>query len=282
MKKILIPIDFSEVSMNAFKYALKIAQKLKWSVEVLHIYKFPIIDPYMPVSILESLASDKQDQAVANFTNYVKSISEENHDILDDIYLNFHLQMGFAADEIITFARELRPDMIVMGTTGASSKIKAMFLGSIAGEVMEKAPCPVLAIPENAIFDGNIERIGMPIEFDEENASALVYIAELAKELEAKVACFHVDIGHKEQYTHNMEKVSNQLEWNKDMHFEVIDGIVLLDEIEQYAKKNDIEVIAMLTHKRGFFKELFHMSHAKQLSYNTSIPILGMPANLFT
>jgi len=234
----------------------------------------------MPVDILNSLAKDNEEQAVAYFTNYIKNASEEEHKILERVSVTYHLQMGFAADEITAFVKKIRADMIVMGTTGAS-KLKAMFLGSVAGEVMEKAACPVLVIPQDATFDGKIQKIAMPIDFDKENEYALAYMSEFSKKLNAKLTCFHVDLAHKEQFTHEMKKVAQKYEKDYNIFFEVIEGTELLQEIGNYATKNEVDVLAMLTHKRSFFKELFSLNHAKQLSYKSSVPILAIQAHLF-
>ncbi len=281
MKKILVPIDFSQAAMNAFKYALKIAESLNCEMEVLHVYKFPVVDPYMPVHILDSLSQEQQDKAMADFIDYVQNLAEEDHEILEKIPMNYRLQMGFGTEEILATAKKIKADMIVMGTTGASG-IKAMFLGSVAGEVIEKASCPVLAIPKDAVFDGSIKKIAFPTDFSEENHKALNYLTELANILESEVDCFHVDLSHTEQYTHKMQQFANQHPANETVKFEVIDGNNLIVDMEKYAKDKEVDVLAMVTHKRNFFQELFSFSHAKQLSYQSTMPILGIQSHLFT
>jgi len=281
MKKILVPIDFSEAAMNAFRYALKIAENLNWEMEVLHVYKYPLVDPYMPVHILDSLSKEQQKKATADFVDYVQNLAKEDHKLLEKISMNYRLQMGFGTEEILEIAKEIRADMIIMGTTGASG-IKAMFLGSVAGEVIEKAKCPVLAIPKLAKFDGSIKKIAFPTDFEQKNHKALDYLEELANQLEAEINCFHIDLSNTEQYNHKMQQFAKQHNTYKKTNFEVIEGNDLLEGMEKYAKEKEADVLAMVTHKRNFFKKFFSSSHAKQLSYKSTLPILGIQAHLFS
>jgi len=150
MKKILVPIDFSEVSMNALEYALSIAERHYSSVEVIHIYKYPSGDHYMPGQIYTLLSDNEEERAAIAFIEYIKNSSQRVHDLLDKVQVNFNIFMGFVPDGILTYAKEKRADLIVLGTTGASGA-KAAFFGSVAGEVMESAYCPVLVIPEKSM-----------------------------------------------------------------------------------------------------------------------------------
>ncbi len=280
MKTILVPIDFSPISMNALEYGIRIAHTFGCNLEVIHFYNISIVDPYTPLDIVNSLISDKEDQAAALFTEHIMNLSKEIESLFNQLSVNLRVKAGFLPTDIVDAAKSIRADLIVMGTKGASG-LKEVFFGSITGEVMERAYCPVLAIPENATFDGNIQSIGLTIDFSEEDAPALNYLQTWGNYFEADIKCFHVDLAHTHAYTQKMGKLAAKYENNLNISFDVVDGSDLMDEIEKFVKEKQIDVLAMLTHKRAFWKELFNFSHAKQLSYHTDIPILAIQAELF-
>lgn len=280
MKKILVPIDFSEVSLNALEFALEIAARRQASIEVLHAYKFPAINQsYAPVSVYSQLMEGQENKAIAEFTEFIKQSSKRTQDLIEKVSINFTLQMGFVPDVILTNAKEKRVDLIVMGTTGASG-IKAAFLGSIAGEVMENAYCPVLAIPKNAKFNGVIRKIGVTSDFTDDDKKVFDYMLNWAMPFNAEVICFHVDLNHTHDYTQKMNKLASHYIGSKNTDFEVIDEQNLQVGIERFVKDKNIDVLAMLINKRSFFRELFHYSTAKNLSYHSNIPILAIQSHI--
>ena len=62
------------------------------------------------------------------------------------------------------------------------------------------------------------------------------------------------------------------------MTFEVLEGNDVKKAIFDYLAANPIDIIAMLTHKRNFFEELFNFSKTKRLAYHSKTPILAIPA----
>lgn len=280
MKKILVPIDFSPISMNSLEYALEIAAKHNSAIEVLHIYKFPEPGHYMPEHLFTMVSNNEEANASAAFIEYVKNSSPRVHELMGKVAVNFNIYMGFVPDAIITHAKDNKFDLIVMGTTGASGA-KAAFFGSIAGEVMENAYCPVLAIPENAKFNGVIRKIAVTSDFTEEDKKVFNYILDWSQPFNAEVKCFHVDLNHTEQFTKKMDKLAANYTGNERAGFSVVDESNLQQGIEKFVQEENIDVLAMLIHKRSFFRELFHYSQAKNLSYHTNLPILAVQAHLF-
>jgi universal stress protein A len=55
------------------------------------------------------------------------------------------LLQGFAAGEIVAYAKDTHSDLIVMGTHGRSGP-KHLLLGSVAERVVRTAACPVLTV----------------------------------------------------------------------------------------------------------------------------------------
>ena len=109
---------------------------------------------------------------------------------------------------ILAVAAEEEADMIIMGTTGAGG-MKGI-IGSVAGNVMEHASCPVLAVPRKAVFDGTINKIAYTTSFKKEEEGGLRKVIEMAKVADAELHCVNVDLPHTESYLQRMTELATQ------------------------------------------------------------------------
>lgn len=280
MKKILFPTSFSKSDEKAFIYALHLANQLEASITTLHTYEKPDVGDFvMPASLAEFYEGLDWNE----FENYQSSIpsfrkvAEDNH--LANIVVNHALIEGETISVITNVAKEENYDLIVMGTEG-TSMLKEIFIGSFSGEVMENASCPVIVVPQDAVFDGRIDKIGVTIEYSQDDAKVITKVLELAKALNANVEAIHIDITHTGDLTHKIDEFK---EMYKDYHylsFVELQGNDIVKATANYADKNNIDLLVMVTHKRNFFQELFGFSHAKQMTYQYEIPVYAIPEGI--
>lgn len=282
MKKILFPTDFSEAAENAFLYALRVADKSGAEIVTFHSYR----QPDLSRSPLPNTVSEVYDSInLEEFENYrdnvprLNEIAEEQG--LTKVKVSHVLEDGDTIASILRFAKKENPDLIIMGTTGASG-LKEVFIGSVAGEIMENAPCPVLAVPIEAKFDGRMNRIGFTTEFKSEEKAALEYLNNWSRPFFADIHCIHVDINNVESLSHRMDNLKADFLDKRNIQFEVLEGENLEHTIADYLFENKIDLLAMVIHKRTFFQELFSYSQTKKMAYHFSVPILALQANLFS
>lgn len=281
MKNIFFPTDFSPAAEKAFIYALHFAAKWGASITTLHVYHHPDVGSlYYP----EALAKFYETIDLNAFQNYrdsipqLKELAEKNG--MGEVELRHILQEGKpVVPTILKVVEQEKPDLIIMGTTGARG-FKEVFLGSTTGEIMEKAECPVLAVPEKAVFDGHIDRIAFTTSYQEEEKVALRKLIDIFEPFGAEVHCINVDTGHIEFYAQRMEKFRQAFPVTDKLLFRVLDDNDLLDGLINYLRKNQIDIIVMLTHRRGFLQELFNFSKAKAMSYHSKTPVLSIPAEI--
>lgn len=139
LKKILCPVDHSECSYLALKYAISLALKDETKLYLMHvidsrlydteIYKF---SPYKPSEIDTSQIR----------TDLMKSLPEGTTDVLE---VETIVIKGVPFHEITKAAKEMNADLIVIGTHGRTG-LSHVMLGSVAEKVVRKAPCPVLTV----------------------------------------------------------------------------------------------------------------------------------------
>jgi nucleotide-binding universal stress UspA family protein len=141
IKRILVPVDFSEASSAAAYYARSLARAFGASIDVIHVVGYSSLasaaDMYVPPpqEYLDELDRQARERLERVFT-------PEDRAVFDTRLL---LRRGDPVDEILQYAGEEPIDLIVMGTHGRTG-FAHVVLGSVAERVVRKAPCPVLTV----------------------------------------------------------------------------------------------------------------------------------------
>ena len=280
MKNILFPTDFSDAAEKAFIYALHLADKVGATITLLHVYIKPEVKGMLPHTLSEFYASYDLDE----FQNYKDSIPPlreiQQANGFSHVNVVHLLKPGSKiVPNIIQTAKEEAADMIIMGTTGAHG-LKGIFLGSIAGEVLENAECPVMAIPEKAVFDGEIDHLAFTTTFKEEEKKALEKVIGLLSSFHPEIHCINVDLAHTESITHRMDAFKASFQDKGNLFFHVLEDNDMKKAITDFLEEKQIDVLAMVTHKRNFLQELFSYSRTKMMSYHARTPVLSIPAHI--
>lgn len=274
MKKILFPTDFSEVANNAFIHALEFAKTVNGELLLLHTFELPIVDsqfiPENYYTIFDSLQLAQFDMFKEEIPKLRELAKKKN---LDHIKLSHKLMDGnliFAVKKVI---KDENIDFVVMGTSGASGW-EAFFIGSNTGSVVAAVDVPVLSVPVESEFT-KIKTIGFTTRFRDKDKSALRQVLKIAKKANAEVKCLYV----KTSKSDVTEETINQ--WKKQFENEAVDFIItnsdlVKETILDFISHKNIDVLAMITHKRNFFSELFNPSLTQKFSNISTVPILAM------
>lgn len=281
IKRILFPTDFSHAADNAFVYALRFAHRLGASLTTMHAYRIPYLKterlPNTLKAVYESITIEEFEDYRDNIP-HLRRIAEAQG--LGNIPISHMMveEKHSTIEAILHSAKEAESDLIIMGTTGASGLKKAI-LGSTASHILEDAHCPVLAVPHEAIFDGTLDTVAMTTEFTELDRAALLRVIEILQPLNPTVHCIHVDIAHTDPISHKMELFKQSFDGQSGIVFKVVDAISIEDALARYAENVNVDILAMLTHRRNFFQELFTYSMTKKMALHLRIPILAIQAH---
>lgn len=135
---IIFATDFSESSEAALQYATVFASAKNARLLIVHV------DDETPGLVVGDVGY--------GYLPQIDRIAQEQLEQLEGIkppsagvVFEHHFLRGIAADEIIKFSQEQQADLIVIGTHGTSG-IGQLLLGSVAEEIVRRAPCPVLTI----------------------------------------------------------------------------------------------------------------------------------------
>jgi nucleotide-binding universal stress UspA family protein len=139
ISRILCPLDFSEGSEHALRYAKALAQAYAAELLLMHVVETPAIYLYPDVGIPAGALEKQRATCAGRLTGITAAVREEHpntHGLLTD---------GNPCVLIAEAAKTHETDLIVMGTHGRTGLAHAL-LGSVAETVVRKAPCPVLTI----------------------------------------------------------------------------------------------------------------------------------------
>jgi nucleotide-binding universal stress UspA family protein len=140
-KKILVPVDFSQCSCDAFAYGLSIARQYHAKIILLHVVDFRTYESIFHIHMVP------QEQAFETLKKIaIKKLAEMMADFdTKDIDIDERVVEGHPFIEIVRTAAHDEVDLVVIGTHGRSGLDHILF-GSVAEKVVRKAPCPVLAV----------------------------------------------------------------------------------------------------------------------------------------
>jgi len=140
IKRILVPVDFSEPSLRALDYAAELARALRSSIEVLCVVEPLVYAPLAgPAIDLGAVRAEQERIAGARLSTLRRELARKRLRCRTD------LRTGVPYRIIVDRAAKLPADLIVMGTLGRGG-LSHLLLGSVAERVTRSAPCPVLTV----------------------------------------------------------------------------------------------------------------------------------------
>ncbi|MCB9284298.1 MAG: universal stress protein [Lewinellaceae bacterium] len=275
IKRILFPTDFSEAAQNAFHYTLLLADKLEAEIQVLHAI-YPQYEG-MDLPVMASQATKKKIEVARTLLEtFVDTSVEMVADVLENTAtIETQVEIGSPASTITSFAQREEIDLIVMGTQGEHNTLEKLF-GSVTSEVIQRAKCHVLAIPEKAKLD-KLQIMAFATDLKEADPYHIWELTKLLEPFNPILHCVHVESDQ------DMEKVldMNDLETFFSHHapslqikFHNLKGEDLSTTLNDFSETFDVDLIVMTTPYRNFFERLFHKSHTRHMALQTHIPLL--------
>lgn len=273
MKKILVPTDFSETANNARDYAIQLA--LSFNAEIMLLNTFHV--PYTGAGAGSLVNLDKV--LLDNSEREMKEQIEMLEKIYTDITFSSFCTSGFVVDSVKTYSKKNNIDLIVMGTVGTSGFVGNL-LGSNTSALIGSTQTPVITVPgktstdlpQRIIVATDLTHSGDEKMFDVLRAIGMNYKAEID-------FLFIGDEGEKISNKINKLKAANFDEkfdaQYHPFHFKKSENIE--EEILKYIESKDIDLLTVISKKRGFLEDLFHQSVSKSLVRKAALPILVLP-----
>lgn len=274
MKKILYATDFSEKAAKAFDYALELAHKNDAELLMLHIYKNDKAWNYPYLT--DGVAFEKKAilEAKKNLRKLFQLHAKNNG---KNVKVNYLVKANISAVfGIISVIVEHKPDLLVVGTRGASKKRELMF-GSTTRDLTKNSPCPLLIIPQKAPVKA-FKNIVYASDFFENDVKAITQMLVLLKNFAPSVTITHVSPQEENTEGERMEKFKKLVQEMTD--YEKIGFNSLLSDdfyevLNNYISYYGINLLVMLEKERkGFIDQWFQSDHITKMEFQTSTPLL--------
>ena len=271
MKKILVPCDFSDSAVQAFKFAVEVANQSKGEVLLLNVVELPVIHEniMMPTFSYEGTFLDEmKQQADKDFAKMISKWAKEGPKV------STFIQYGAPTPTISQFAKDKKADLIIMGTKGASG-LKEFFVGSNTEKIVRWSPVPVMAI-KKSVKASSIKNIVFPTTLGDGEEELTMKVKALQAFFKAKLhvlnvntpANFRPDVDTRQQMNDFAKRFML-----KDYTLNVYNDLNEERGVANFIKEVNGDMVAMATHGRKGLNHLMGGSIAEDVVNHIECPI---------
>ena len=293
-KRMLVPLDGSEMAEVALPYSEELAEKLDSEVILINV-RAPGEDPDNPE---HRLYLSKMAATIEQNIRKSSDIPPGRKIKVESFIIGSSGLLTHAAEEIVDYAEKENISLIVMATHGRTG-IKRWALGSTTDKVVRASKSPVLLIRANTGVrkKTSLDKILVPLDGSKHSETILSHIESLASRLRARVILLHVVIQPYRVYAASegvvevpyteeeikslkadaeeyLQKVSSKLMAERiTTSYEVRVGSAA-EEIIKLADETPTDVVAMSTHGESGFSRWEHGSIADKVIRAGNTPLL--------
>ena len=270
MKRIIVPIDFSDTSVNAAKYAIELAKNIPGAnITLYHVYS--------SISFSTLTSKDENSRQMVSEAE-LKALRNRIENGFDSI--SCVAEDGSFVENVARYALGNHADLVVMGITG-SSRITQVFMGTNTLNVIRNISCPVMIIPPEAKFTG-LKKVVLTSDFkDVARTTPFDTIKKLLNDFKPHLEILNVDSEHFVELTPEFKIEKQAMEDKLGMYnpeFSFLRSYDFLEGISSFVETRDIDLIITVPRKHSFLSQLFKTSHTKKLAYYSHVPIIAVPA----
>lgn len=276
MKRILVPLDFSEESMDALHSAHALAKTTDSEVMLVHVIEDPTAQSFNTMGIVDYSPMDNV--YVVKLMERTKERMDElvNQSEYSDIVLKYRIEVGHAFEKISHVIAEEKSSLIIMGSKGASG-ISNFFIGSVADKVVRTASCPVITIKGK--YDlSKVKSIVFATDLRCEQESIIEELKTMQKHYDAHL---HLVKAYDSEWILEKDVKSRIDEFAEEFNFDNYSTTAVkdsdeVDAILEFADEIGADMIAMATHQRRGLESLFTGFISKNVVNKSHKPIWTM------
>ncbi len=282
--KILLATDCSESIMNAERYAVQFARNRNAHLLVLFVFE-PALASSIPLFDPDKMDYDPGRIELRKLKERMQELVQTMGAQSDGLDYECLVREGDISEEIHEQARESGVDMIITGTHDAG-KFRELFLGSHTWQVMKKTQTPVLAIPEDALFEP-IRNIVFATEYRNEEIPVIQSLVLMAEVFDASFTVLHVSNYSLSKSLESIlfdqfkNELMERISFYEKLKVSLIHAEDLVEGLNKYCSGKQVDWLAICSEKSSLANTLFNTgsSLSRRLSFHTRIPLLVIPDN---
>ncbi|MBK8609324.1 MAG: universal stress protein [Chitinophagaceae bacterium] len=259
MNTVIVPVDFSDTSLNAAKYAAQLMTGHYGVTMVLYHSYGKASEASKATDMLEELKADLMKDHIVK----MEILAHEESDFVDGLE---------------KAARHRKADLVIMGITGKSA-LAQVFFGSNTLKMAERKACPVLIVPQHAAFSP-LKNVMLTSDFkDTVETTPSTHIKDFLNVFRPNL---HIVNVNEDLYISLSERDENEkqemrkmfADYNPEFYFMRLFDV---DEaISLFADSRNIDLIIVIQKNNSFISKILKNSRTKTLSYQSRMPILVM------
>lgn len=271
MKTIIIPTDFSPVALNATNYAADMAIAINAEILLVNIYTIPVSYTEVPVAMIS--IEEMRKASEAELTDLKTSLE---HITSGKIKIRIESRMGNTVDELENICNTIKPFVVIMGAKGKSG-IENLLFGSTTLTAIRHLSWPIICVPPGKEYGTGIKKIGFACDFKEVRETTPVnQIKEMVNVFGAELHILNVDNNNKDFRPETPEQTFKLHDLLKDINptYQFINHPDVEDGINDFAEKNNMDLIIAIPKKHKLLDGIFKPSSTKQLIFQSHIPVM--------
>jgi len=295
-KKILFATSATVASDHAARVAFNIARSYQSHLNIFHVMGIPSRGySQVVVDVKTKERVDVDEDYTAWVTEDIRTYYEKYLD--ESLDYSIDVAVGLPAREILRQAKNLKPDLILLGgSTGdeGESVYKKSSVGSTLQKVAKSANCPVLVVNRPAAsFWGGLSNIVFGTDFSKTSDKAFDFAIKVAKTLDCELSVFHaLDITSlhtgkmlsqdeiEQQIRESLRKIraryESRLKELKGYSMDVWEGIPFI-EIVKYARDKQADLLIMAHHSRKISSEDTRLGgNVEQVIVRAGCPVISI------
>lgn len=272
MKKIIIPVDFSQHSEYALETGAMLAKQHNAELIVMHMLE-------LSESIFSTSGSEKNEE-----TAFMLMVTNKEFEkfldkpYLEDITVTPIIKHHKVLKEVSEVASQEQADLVIMGSRGHSEH-DGVFTGSNTEKVVRYSETPVLVVKSkpNSV---NFNNVVLGCDFNEESISAVKNAIETLNKLADKVTLLHVNLPNLSFLSTDEinEKVEEFLKLSqldtKNFDIAYAADHMVEDGVLNYAKREGADAVSIITHGRTGLSHFFGGSISEDLVNHSKLPVI--------
>ncbi|MEO1513358.1 MAG: universal stress protein [Bacteroidota bacterium] len=272
MKRILVPIDFSAPSEDAFRYALQMAEALGAELEVMHVFH--------PTPSATDLAMQHdfdylQNEVGKRLDAFVKRQCKKADP--NNLVIRQRVTVGFAAEAIVKASKSQAIDFIVLGTRRERHFMDRLF-GTVTSFVANNTACPLLIVPEG-VDRFAMRRILYATKYDPSDEEVIREVIDFASHFDAELQLVHVHTAKDEslellRQPHHAPPQPESEDTAVAIPIHSVSSPSVWTGLLEEAETELADLIVLVNHRRRFWNQLLHKSVTREMVLRARFPFM--------
>jgi nucleotide-binding universal stress UspA family protein len=272
MKKIIVPVDFSDTAANAAQFAGNLAEF--YGAEMWFYHAYEMIIPITEYGYSFISPNEMQQAAEHELEEFKKKVQSNLRRIVN---IQTKADNASLTDGLAALCDEIKPDIVVMGLSGKNALTK-LVVGSNTIRIIQQLTYPILVVPPKATFVP-VRKIGFACDYKKVIKSTPIQpLKKLIQDFNAELYVLNIEF-NKSGFSE--EKIEESLYINellKDLKplYKTILSDDISNGINWFADKQQIDWVVVIPKKHNLIEKLFSRSQTKELLFHTHLPVLCM------